>query len=180
MAGHIGTAQSFNESQLDGLYRASSTLLYGKRLRHQRKEERHSDQLGRVENQQSNSSSLVAPRKPGDLPYAEIIEVVKAHHSPRPTTIVQRFRLNSPMRQHDESVRPDVAEFTRLSQVRLWEQLGRNVETQVGVWDQRTSKTQVKKHKGQEPEAVEDAPFVLFSMFSTSKPIFRDLEVMYY
>ena len=39
--------------------------------------------------------NLVAPDKPTDKNYAEIVAVVKAHHQPRPSTIVQRFHFHT-------------------------------------------------------------------------------------
>ena len=61
-------------------------------------------------------SNLVAPRKPGDCPYKEIVKVLGEHHNPRPSKIVQRFKFNSRIRNPKESVRDYVAELKRLSE----------------------------------------------------------------
>ena len=60
--------------------------------------------------------NLVAPRKAGDCSYTEIVEVLKNHHNPRPSTIVQRFKFNSRVRASSESVRDYVAELKCLSE----------------------------------------------------------------
>ena len=48
--------------------------------------------------------NLVAPNKPTDKAYAEIVDVVKAHHQPRPSTIVQRFHFHTRTQKPGESV----------------------------------------------------------------------------
>ena len=54
-------------------------------------------------------SSLVAPSKPGDKPYEEL---VKNHHCPAPSEIVQRYKLRGPK----ESIANYVAELRALGQ----------------------------------------------------------------
>ena len=48
--------------------------------------------------------NLVAPNKPTDKAYAEIVDVVKAHLQPRPSTIVQRFHFHTRTQKPGESV----------------------------------------------------------------------------
>ena len=48
--------------------------------------------------------SLVAPKKVMEFPYSAIVEKVKAHYSPRPSAIVQRFKFNMRQSQKGESV----------------------------------------------------------------------------
>ncbi len=48
--------------------------------------------------------SLVAPSKPGDKPYLELVEAMKKHHNPVPSEIVQRYKFNSRFRGDSESV----------------------------------------------------------------------------
>ena len=39
-------------------------------------------------------SSLISPDKPGHKSYSQLVEIMKAHHSPTPSEIVQRFKFN--------------------------------------------------------------------------------------
>ena len=39
--------------------------------------------------------NLVQPNKPGDKSYDEIVSIVKNHHNPKPSEIVQRFKFNT-------------------------------------------------------------------------------------
>ncbi|KAK3802598.1 hypothetical protein RRG08_041454 [Elysia crispata] len=60
-------------------------------------------------------SNSVAPRKAGECSYTEIVDVLKNHHNPRPSTIVQRFKFNTRVRDACESIRTFVAELKKLS-----------------------------------------------------------------
>ena len=59
---------------------------------------------------------LVAPNKPTDKAYAEIVDVVKAHHQPRPSTIVQRFHFHTRTQKPGESVGDFIAQLRKLSE----------------------------------------------------------------
>ena len=39
--------------------------------------------------------NLVSPKKPTELKFAEIVEIVQKHHDPKPSVIIQRYRFNS-------------------------------------------------------------------------------------
>ena len=39
-------------------------------------------------------SSLVAPTSPGEKSYADLVQVMKDHHYPPPSEIVQRYRFH--------------------------------------------------------------------------------------
>ena len=60
-------------------------------------------------------SSLVAPKKPGEKKYAELVSVMTQHHSPAPSEIVQRYRFHSRFRQQGETVATFVAELRSLA-----------------------------------------------------------------
>ena len=60
--------------------------------------------------------NLVAPTKPGDKTFAEIVEIVQNHHHPKPSAIVQRFKFNSRCRQSGESIATFMSELRRLSE----------------------------------------------------------------
>ena len=58
-------------------------------------------------------SNLVAPRKAGECSYTDVL---KNHHNPRPSIIVQRFKFNTRVRGASESIRTFVAELKKLSE----------------------------------------------------------------
>jgi hypothetical protein len=59
---------------------------------------------------------LLAPTKPNEKAYADIVKIVKDHKHPEPSEINSRFKFNSPVRKQDESVREYVAELRSLSE----------------------------------------------------------------
>ena len=59
--------------------------------------------------------SLVAPQKPTDKTYAELVAVLKTHYNPPPAIAVQRFKFNSRMRQPNENVVTYVSELRQLA-----------------------------------------------------------------
>lgn len=60
--------------------------------------------------------SLVAPDKPGDKPYADLVKVMTEHHNPQPSEIVQRYKFHTRMQAPGESVATFVAELRALGQ----------------------------------------------------------------
>ena len=60
--------------------------------------------------------NMVSPKKPTELKFAEIVEVVQKHHDPKPSVIVQCYRFNSRSRWAGESVADYVAELQHLSE----------------------------------------------------------------
>ena len=48
--------------------------------------------------------SLVHPHKPTDKTFEEIVKLVKHHHEPPPSEIVQRFNFNTRVQKEGESV----------------------------------------------------------------------------
>ena len=60
--------------------------------------------------------SLVSPQKPSDKLYDEVVAVMKAHHCPKPSVIVQRFRFHNRFRQPGESVSTYISELRALSE----------------------------------------------------------------
>ena len=46
--------------------------------------------------------SLVAPAKPGDKTYEELVKLLSAHFNPPPSEIVQRFKFHSRVREPGE------------------------------------------------------------------------------
>lgn len=60
--------------------------------------------------------NLVQPQKPGEKSFQEIVLILKNHHNPKPSEIVQRFKFNTRSRQPEESIRTFVAELRSLSE----------------------------------------------------------------
>ncbi len=48
--------------------------------------------------------SLIAPARPAAKTSEELVEVLTAHYSPRPTEVMQRFRFNSRAKKEGESI----------------------------------------------------------------------------
>ena len=59
---------------------------------------------------------LVSPNKPTTKSYTELVKLVKDHHQPPPSEIVQRFHFNSRIQKADESVGDFVAQLRWLSE----------------------------------------------------------------
>ena len=60
--------------------------------------------------------NLVPPGKPTDKTFAELVNIVKNHLNPRPSTIVYRLKFNSRFRQPRETIHQYVAELRSLSE----------------------------------------------------------------
>ncbi len=60
--------------------------------------------------------SFLCPEKPGDKTYNELVSVLKSHYNPKPSEIVQRFKLNSRTWKDGETVADYVAELKKLAQ----------------------------------------------------------------
>ena len=60
--------------------------------------------------------SLLAPSKPAEKSFDELVKLVKDHHQPPPSMIVQRYMFNSRVRKHREGIAVFVAELRRLSE----------------------------------------------------------------
>ena len=60
--------------------------------------------------------SLVAPRKPTDDSFAELVELVRNHVSHPPSAVVERIHFNSRTQKDGETVGQFVAELRRLSE----------------------------------------------------------------
>lgn len=58
--------------------------------------------------------NLLAPNKPGEQSYAELVDTLSKHYKPAPSEIVERFRFNSRIRRPSESVAAFVAELWAL------------------------------------------------------------------
>ncbi|XP_043944941.1 uncharacterized protein K02A2.6-like [Protopterus annectens] len=60
--------------------------------------------------------NLLSPDKPGDKSFTELTSLLQSHYNPKPSAIVQRFKLNSRTRMANETVTEYVAVLRELAQ----------------------------------------------------------------
>ncbi|CAL9699707.1 unnamed protein product [Knipowitschia caucasica] len=60
--------------------------------------------------------SLIAPAKPGENSYDDIVKVLKGHFAPKPLVIAERFRFHKRNQEEGESVAQYVAVLKGLSE----------------------------------------------------------------
>ncbi|XP_062374782.1 uncharacterized protein K02A2.6-like [Sardina pilchardus] len=60
--------------------------------------------------------NLATPRKPGELSFQDLVTLVKNHHNPKPSIIVQRFKFHTHSRKQGMTVATFVAELRQLSE----------------------------------------------------------------
>ena len=60
--------------------------------------------------------NIVAPEKPTDVSFKNLVSAMTSHFSPPPSEIVQRFRFNSRVRKPGETVAAYIAELRALSE----------------------------------------------------------------
>ena len=58
--------------------------------------------------------NLAAPKKPSEVPIADLMKLAAAHYHPKPSLAVQHFRFDSQTGQAGESVAAYLAELKRL------------------------------------------------------------------
>ena len=76
--------------------------------------------------------SLIAPARPAEKTFEELVEVLTAHYSPRPTEVMQRFRFNSRAKKEGESIADYVAALRKLAEFCNYGVRGMN-DSPVGV-----------------------------------------------
>ena len=59
-------------------------------------------------------SSLLAPAKPGDKPYTQLVETLTAHFDPAPLEIMERFKFNTRVHKSSESIATYVSDRQEL------------------------------------------------------------------
>ena len=62
--------------------------------------------------------NLVSPAKPGEKSFGDIVKLVTRHYSPKPSSIIQRFKFNTRVRTKDETIATYVASVRQLSEFR--------------------------------------------------------------
>ena len=60
--------------------------------------------------------NLLAPKKPAEADYKDIVQALTTHYNPNPSKIAERFKFNSRVRRHGESIAAFVADLRRLTE----------------------------------------------------------------
>ena len=60
--------------------------------------------------------SLLAPVKPTEKTFDELVQVLLAHYSPPPPEVMQRFRFNSRARKEGGTIADYIAELRKLAE----------------------------------------------------------------
>ena len=60
--------------------------------------------------------SLIAPAKPGEKGYDDLVKTLTEHYDPAPSEIVQRYKFHTRIRQSGETIATFVAELRRIAQ----------------------------------------------------------------
>ena len=63
----------------------------------------------------SLACNLVAPNKPGDKSYDDLVALIKNHYSPAPSIIVQRYKFHTRVRKQGESAANFVADLRSIA-----------------------------------------------------------------
>ena len=86
--------------------------------------------------------SLAAPKKPPELPFAELVKLAAGHYHPKPSLAVQRFKFFSRSRHAGESVAAFLAELKRLSEhCQFWRCAPGHAAGQTGLRNPRSKNT---------------------------------------
>ena len=59
---------------------------------------------------------LIAPAKPGEKGYDDLVKTLTEHYDPAPSEIVQRYKFHTRIRQSGETIATFVAELRRIAQ----------------------------------------------------------------
>ena len=60
--------------------------------------------------------TLVAPAKPGDKTYKELVDALTAHLAPKPLVIAERFRFHKRVQKEGESIKVYAASLQKLAE----------------------------------------------------------------
>ena len=89
-------------------------------------EAKHQSTLLTVAGQEvySLACNLVAPGKLGDKSYDDLVALIQKHYSPTPSTIVQRYKFHTQVRNQGESIANFVADLRNIASIvsltKLW------------------------------------------------------------
>ncbi|XP_043917844.1 uncharacterized protein K02A2.6-like [Protopterus annectens] len=118
--------------------------------------------------------NLLSPDKPGDKSFTELTSLLQSHYNPKPSEIVQRFKLNSRTRMANETVMEYVAVLRELAQHcnygdRLTEMLRDRLVC--GIADDR-----IQRRLLAEPELSFEKALKLAQAIETANKDIRDLQ----
>ena len=85
-------------------------------LHHKRKFCKLKDDISKIDSTYKVLRNLMAPKKPGEYVYKDILEHLRCYYSPKPLIIVQQCKLNTRYRQQGESVAKFMAELRQIAQ----------------------------------------------------------------
>ena len=81
--------------------------------------------------------NILSPEKPGEKPYAELVESLSKYFKPTPSEIVERFKFHSRVRKAGESISTYVAELRSLTEYcNFGPTLDNNDQRPPGMWCQ--------------------------------------------
>ena len=60
--------------------------------------------------------NILAPVKPTERTFAQLVELVEHHQNPKPSVIVRRYNFNSRMKQPGESIADYTVEFHKIAE----------------------------------------------------------------
>ena len=69
-----------------------------------------------VVQQRTNLCNLLAPKKPAEAEYKDIVQALTTHYNPNPSQIAKCFKFNSRVRHHGESIAAFVTDLRRLTE----------------------------------------------------------------
>ena len=120
--------------------------------------------------------NIVAPEKPTERTFEQLVELVRRHHNPKPSVIMQRFKFNTCSRQQGQSVATFVAELRHLTEHC---EFGDSMEDMLrdrlvcGVNDSR-----IQRRLLSEPSLTFKKTLELARAFESAEKNARDLQVM--
>ena len=80
-------------------------------------------------------SSLLAPTKPGEKSFGDLVTILKNHFSPMPSEIMERFKFNTCFHKPGESIATYVSELRSIAKNSNYgDTLRQCYETELCVW----------------------------------------------
>ena len=76
----------------------------------------------------------MAPAKPGDKTYKELVDALTAHLAPKPLVIAERFCFHKRVQKEGESIKVYAASLQKLAEHCALGQLGRYPAGPTGMW----------------------------------------------
>ena len=91
----------------------------------------------------STLSNLLAPAKPKDTPFADIVEILEKHYNPKPLEIAQSFHFSTRKQESRESISDYVLALRRLAvHCDLWRVFGSCFTRPICMWTEQSQDPQ--------------------------------------